>query len=291
MSWQRGMPLLLVFVALAWAGSFVVVKAITVDVDPIFLGFLRFIVATPLMILVLLVQKKKLIWERKLIPWMAVLGLTGVTFLYIFQFMGISLTTAATAGVLINTNVLFIALLSVLFIHEKLTRKRIIGILLSFTGAIIVIWSRSTDGTFIVSDIFIIGSILVVLSAFCWAIYSIIGKKLLKDYDMVEITTTAFLWGTIFYLPVIPYLSSSWTHISLLGWGAVFYLAVICSVFGYLGWYYALKHIDASKAAVYLNLIPLFTIFLALIFGEVPSPFFLVGAGLIIYGVYLTQHG
>ena len=290
MSRRHTIPVLLVFVALAWAGSFVVVKAITAEIDPIFLGFLRFSVATPFMLLVLVIQKKKLIWDRKLMPWIATLGLTGVTLLYIFQFLGVSLTTAATAGVLINTNVIFIALLSVLILKEKLTPKTFCGILLSFIGAIIVVWSRSTDTTIIFSDIFIIGSILIILSAFSWAIYTIIGKKLLTIYDPIEITTTGFLWGTIFYLPLLPYVYTNWTTISLPGWGAVLYLALICSVFAYLGWYYALKHIQASKAAVYLNLIPLFTILLALLFGEIPSPTFLIGAGLIIYGVYLTQH-
>ena len=291
MSRRHAMHILLVFIALAWAGSFVVVKAITTEIDPIFLGFLRFSVATPFMLLVLFLQKKKLIWDRNLIPWIAALGLTGVTLLYIFQFLGISLTTAATAGVLINTNVIFIALLSVLILKEKLTHKTISGILLSFIGAIIVVWSRSTDTSIVFSDIFIIGSILVILSAFCWAVYSIIGKKLVTNYDLVEITTTAFLWGTVFYLPIIPYIVTAGTAISPLGWGAVLYLALICSVFGYLGWYYALKHVPASKAAAYLNLIPLFTILLAVMFGETPSPIFLIGAGLIIYGVYLTQHG
>lgn len=290
MSRRHAIPILLVFVALAWAGSFVVVKAITTEIDPIFLGFLRFSVATPFMLLVLFIQKKKLIWDRKLMPWIASLGLTGVTLLYIFQFLGISFTTAATAGVLINTNVIFIALLSVLILKEKLTQKTLSGILLSFIGAIIVVWSRSADTTIIFSDIFIIGSILVILSAFSWAIYTIIGKKLLTTYDPIEITATGFLWGTIFYLPVLPHVYTNWTTISLTGWGAVLYLALICSVFAYLGWYYALKHIQASKAAVYLNLIPLFTILLALVFGELPSPTFLIGAGLIIYGVYLTQH-
>jgi drug/metabolite transporter (DMT)-like permease len=73
------------------------------------------------------------------------------------------------------------------------------------------------------------------------------------------------------------------------GWLAVLYLALICSIFGYLGWYYALKHTEASKAAVFLNFIPLFTILMSVFIGDHLTVFFLLGAGLIIYGVYLTQ--
>ena len=288
---QHGISLLLILIAFVWAGSFVVVKAISQEIDPIFLGFLRFIVATPLMLLVLLIQKKSIILKKQLLPHMALLGLSGVTLLYLFQFIGISLTTAATAGVLINTNVIFIALLSFFTLKEKINKTITIGILISFAGVIIVITSQSSNGAIQLSYEFILGALLVMLSALCWAIYSIIGKHLLKDYDSISITTTAFLWGTLFYIPFLPAVWNSWTSITIPGWGAIIYLALVCSVFGYLGWYYALKHIPASKAAVYLNLIPLFTILLALLFGEIPTYYFLIGAALIIYGVYLTQHG
>jgi drug/metabolite transporter (DMT)-like permease len=104
------------------------------------------------------------------------------------------------------------------------------------------------------------------------------------------ITTYAFGLGTLFYLPfVFLHIGPVLQQTSLDGWLAVLYLALVCSLFGYLGWYNALKHIDASKAAVFLNFIPLFTILMSFFLGTSFSWFFLLGAGLIIYGVYLTQ--
>ncbi|MBU1940228.1 MAG: DMT family transporter [Candidatus Thermoplasmatota archaeon] len=285
-----GMSLLLLLIALAWAGSFVVVKNVTNEVDPVQLGFLRFLVATPLMMLVLFFRKKSLVVSWSMVPRMIVLGLTGVTFLYLFQFSGIARTTAATAGVLINTNVIFIALLSMVFLHERLSRRKIIGIGLSFMGVIVIVWSRSSNSAFLITPDFIFGVFLVIGSAFCWAIYSIIGKDVLKSYDSIAVTTTAFLWGALLYLPIVPDVWGVIPSISVMGWLAVLYLAVVCSVLGYLGWYYVLQQMPASSAAVYLNFIPLFTILLAMLLGEIPSIIFLGGAGLIIYGVYLAQH-
>ena len=131
---------------------------------------------------------------------------------------------------------------------------------------------------------------LMLLSAFCWALYSLVGKYLLQRYDEFMITTYAFGLGTLFYLPfvifhIVPVLQQT----SMGGWLAVLYLALTCSLFGYLGWYYGLKHIDASKAAVFLNFIPLFTILMSFFLGASFSWLFLLGAGFIIYGVYLTQ--
>ena len=281
---------ILILVSFVWAGSFIVVDVTTKEMDPIDLGFLRFLVATPLMILIAVLRKKPLLLPKKEIPWLVVLGLTGVTLLYLFQFLGIHFTNAPTASVLINTNVIFIAILSGLFLHESLTRKRVAGIVLSFIGVFVIMFSDISKQALTFDNLFFIGGILMLLSAFCWAIYSFVGKRLLKTYDEFVITTYAFGFGTLFYIPfVVLHLGPVLQQTSLNGWLAVLYLALTCSLFGYLGWYYALKHIDASKAAVFLNFIPLFTILMSFFLGTSLTWFFLLGAALIIYGVYLTQ--
>jgi drug/metabolite transporter (DMT)-like permease len=281
---------ILILVAFVWAGSFIVVDVTTKEMDPVDLGFLRFLVATPLMILIALVRNKPLLLPKKELPWLVVLGLTGVTLLYLFQFLGIHYTNAPTASVLINTNVIFIAVLSGLFLHETLTRKRVAGIVLSFVGVFVIMFSDISKLELTFDNLFFIGGILMLLSAFCWALYSFVGKRLLKTYDEFVITTYAFGFGTLFYIPfVVLHLGPVLQQTSLNGWLAVLYLALTCSLFGYLGWYYALKHIDASKAAVFLNFIPLFTILMSFFLGTSLTWFFLLGAALIIYGVYLTQ--
>ena len=281
---------ILILVSFVWAGSFIVVDITTKEMDPIDLGFLRFLVATPLMILIAVLRKKPLLLPKKELPWLVVLGLTGVTLLYLFQFLGIHYTNAPTASVLINTNVIFIAILSGLFLHETLTRKRVAGIVLSFIGVFVIMFSDFSKQALTFDNLFFIGGILMLLSALCWALYSFVGKRLLKTYDEFVITTYAFGFGTLFYIPfVVLHLGPVLQQTSLNGWLAVLYLALTCSIFGYLGWYYALKRIDASKAAVFLNFIPLFTILMSFFLGTSLTWFFLLGAALIIYGVYITQ--
>jgi drug/metabolite transporter (DMT)-like permease len=282
--------LLLVLVSFFWAGSFIVVEIATKEMDPIDLGFLRFLVATPLMFLLMLAMKKPLRIPKKELPWLIASGLTGVTLLYLFQFLGIHYTNAPTASVLINTNVIFIAIFSGLFLHEALTRKRITGITLSFIGVFIIMFSDLLKQEITFDNLFFIGGLLMLLSALCWALYSLLGKRLVRIYDEYMITTYAFGLGTLFYLPfVILHIGPVLQQTSMNGWLAILYLALTCSIFGYIGWNYALKHYDASKAAVFLNFIPLFTILMSFFLGTSFSWLFLLGAGLIIYGVYLTQ--
>jgi len=282
--------LLLAFVSLVWAGSFVAVRLAVKEISPVDLGFLRFLVATPFMVLILLLSKKETRLPAKELLSLSVLGLTGVTLLYIFQFIGIEYTTASTSAVLINTNVIFIVLLSATFLKEKFPLRKSAGIALSFVGVLVVIFAQMTNESIAFSNVFLIGCIFIILSAFCWAIYSIVGKRLLDKYDPFTVTTYAFVLGTIFFLPVVlPDITDVIQGVSFNGWMAILYLALICSVFGYVAWYYALSRLEAGRAAVFLNLIPLFTIVISFFTGEIPTFIFLIGAILIIYGVYLTQ--
>ena len=290
MNSKTPISLLLVFVSLAWAGSFVVVTMTVEEISPVDLGFLRFLIATPFMVLILLLSKKETRLPVKEFLSLSILGLTGVTFLYIFQFIGIEYTTASTAAVLINTNVIFVVLLSATFLKEKFSLKKSAGIAISFFGVIVIIFAQMKNENIVFSDIFLIGCIFMILSAFNWAIYSIVGKKLLDTYDPFTVTTYAFVLGTIFFLPVVlPNIAYTVQNISFNGWMAILYLALICSVFGYVAWYYALSKIEAGRAAVFLNLIPLFTIVISFFTGEIPTFLFLIGAILILYGVYITQ--
>jgi len=279
--------LILVLVSLVWAGSFVVVKIGTRDISPIHIGFLRFLVATPLMFLVILLKKMK---PRRVnykdLPALVILALTGVTLLYVFQFTGIKYTTASTSAVLINTNVMFIAILSFLILRESFTLKKVAGILLSFLGATIIV----TNGYLDIGSSFL-GDVLILLSAFCWAVYSIVGKRLLDKYDPLTLNAYAFALGVVFYFPFVIKDFGSVFSISLGGWLIVLYLALFCSIFGYIAWYFVLSHVEASKAAIFLNLIPLFTILLSLLIGEIVTMFLIAGAVCIIYGIYLAQEG
>ena len=285
-----GIYLLLVIVSVLWGGSFVVVKDATLVVSPINLAFIRFLFASPIMLTLLLVYKKPKRVAIRDLGWVALLGLTGVTLLYLLQYTGIYLTNASNASVLINTNVLFIAILSTIFLKEKISVKRALGIATAFFGVFIV----TAGYSFSINGGGLFGSLLVVLSAFCWAVYSIVGKHLMRRYDDFTLNTYAFVLGTLFFLPFLDL--NQMENLLLVDfskvWFSIFYLSILCSAFGYTVWYYGLSKMDASKTAVFLNLIPLSAILFSVFFlHEVLTIQFIIGALLILSGVYITQKG
>jgi len=285
-----GLIALLFLSSLTWAGSFIVVRLSYQEIDPIMLGFLRFLIATPLMILVTVFFHKPVFLPKKEFPTVLILSLTGVTLLYIFQFQGVALTTASVSSVLISTNVLLIAVFSNIFLHERFTLKKIFGILLCFSGVIVVVFSHANNQAVSFNSAFLLGCVFILISAFCWMIYSIIGKKILTRYHPLTITSNVFLVGTLLYLPfVFTSIPSVISKLSIDGWIAILYLGVFCSVFAYVAWYYALSKLEAAQSAVFLYFIPVFTILFSLFIGEKPTGVFLIGTIFILYGVYITQ--
>jgi drug/metabolite transporter (DMT)-like permease len=113
---------------------------------------------------------------------------------------------------------------------------------------------------------------------------------MLEKEDSLVVNANAFLLGTLFFFPfVFSDISNVIATISISGIIAVLYLGLFCSVFAYIAWYFALSKSDAAESAVFLNLIPLFTILLSMFIGEFPTPLFIIGAGFIIAGVILVQ--
>lgn len=271
-------------VSLVWAGSFIAVKVGLEELSPVEIAFLRFAVASPFMFLIMLIRKKPLFIPARELPSIIVLALTGVALLYLFQFTGIKYTTASTSAVLINTNVIFIAILSFAFLGEKISARKAGGIFLGFLGVAVIFGGSS----FALS---VKGNALIIMSAMCWAVYSVVGKRILERYDPITVTTYVFVLGTFFLVPFMG-AGTFVAKISIEGWAIVLYLALLCSVFAYVAWYDALSRADATRVAIFLNLIPLFAIFLSYaLLGEKMTPFLAAGAILIIYGIYLTERG
>ncbi len=279
---QKRYALLTSIVAQVWGGSFIAIKIGVENIPPISLAFLRFAIASPFMLILSMIWKRSRINIKEL-PMLIAIALTGVTLLYILQFTGVKYTSATNASLLINTNVLFIAIFSWIFLKEPFSYRKLAGVLLGFAGAVLVILNGSLS-----LSLSSIGDILIIFSAICWAIYSILGKKMLKNYDAFSLTTYAFIIGTILFIPFI-YKDIWRLEISFTEWLIILYLSLICSVFAYVAWYYVLEKANATEVAIFLNLIPVFAMIMAhFILGEKITPYTLIGAVFIIYAIYLA---
>ncbi len=284
----------LIITVLIWGSSFVAIKIVLDQITPLALSFLRSGVATFALILLLgfnegFVKIGEVLREKFL--YFVLLGATGVTLFNIFQNVGIQYTSSGIASVLLATNPLFVLVLSIIFLREEINRNRLIGMMLGFFGIVIVIFGGKNIMGFLLSSSFA-GNILVLFSALCWGLYVIMNKRVLRQYSPLLLTTSAFIFGSLllFILCVFSRNFSVITGLSATSWLFVIYLGLISSGLTYLLWNYVLKRMEASKASVFLFLIPIVAILLGkIILAEKITPSLVVGTGLVLSGIYLVE--
>jgi len=277
--------------AVLWGGTFVAGRIAAQDMGPAAGSFLRFAVASLLLIAMTWQVEGRLPLpaRRQLLP-LFLLGLTGVAAYNIFFFLGLKLIPASRASLIVASNPVFIALGAALLFKERLTAARAAGIALCLTGAVIVISRGDISGLLGAGigagETFILGCIV------SWVSYSLIGRGVLKEVSPLVAVAYACLIGTIilaapaFAEGMIPALPGY----SLTSWAAILFLGLLGSAVAFIWYYEGIKALGPTRAAVFINFVPVSGVLLGwLILDETVNLSLLFGAVLVISGAWLTN--
>jgi drug/metabolite transporter (DMT)-like permease len=219
-----------------------------------------------------------------------VLGVTGVFVYNAMFFKGLSLIEASRASLIIAACPAFIALGSGVFFRERLGLVRVTGIGLSILGAATVIsrgdLRRLWAGGVGPGELLILGCVL------SWVAYSLMGKVVMRTLAPLVTVFYSVAVGSValFVSACFEGLGANLSRASALDWLAIVYMAVFATVIGYVWFYEGVKSIGATRAGLFINLVPVFAVLLAfLILGEPLTASVGVGAVLVLSGVYLTN--
>ena len=261
---------------------------------PYALAFGRFLVATAVLWVFLRASGERARISRAHLGAFLLLGLTGVFLHNVLVFMGVEHTEANRANVIFSTITIMIAMIDVLWYRQRLSRGMVGGILLGMVGTAIVV----TDGApwRLLDGAMGLGDGLILLSAASWALYSVLGRPLLKIYSPLTLTFYASLSGTLMLAPfvvldwaVLPRLTSDSKALAMIG-----FLGVLNSAVGFLWYYQAVARIGAVVTSAYINLVPIFGLLLsAILLGELPNAALLIGGALVLAALWLINryHG
>lgn len=228
----------LVLTAVFWGGTFIAGRIVAREVGPFSAAFLRFLVAS-LILLVLVLRTHRTIpmLDRRQIFPVTLLALTGVFAYNVLFFYGLKTVTASRASLIITSNPAFIALFAAIFFGDRLTFSRTMGILLSISGAMIVISKgrplQDLEGNLGIGELCISGCVL------SWVLYSLIGKVALSRLSPMVSVTYSCLIGTLFLaLPAFSEgLGATVTSCSYVVWMSIIYLGLFGTTLGFI-WYY-----------------------------------------------------
>jgi drug/metabolite transporter (DMT)-like permease len=207
---------------------------------------------------------------------------------FIFEAKALQHTSASQAGMITSLMPLITAIAAGWVLKEIITKQVIFGSLLAMAGAI---WLSMEAVESLTAPNPILGNFLEFCAMACAAGYTIVARYLSHKFSALFITAIQAFIGTVFFLPffVYEYTTTPMNFtVEALSW--VVYLGVVVTLGGYGLFNFALTKIEASKAAVFVNLIPVFTLILAfLILGEQLTLTELIASAIILFGVFISQ--
>jgi len=272
--------------AVIWGTSFVVIRWGLAFVPAMQFLFLRFLIASMIMLVGLittgrLYEVKKLLGEEVII-FAALLNALG----YIFQFLGQQYTIATNASLLVNTSAIFVAIFAHFMLKEKLNLIRGVAVLIALIGTFMLITNLSLST---ILTKYFLGDILCLLSGASWGLYIVYTKKIamtkVDDYSLMAVW---FVYTTIFVFPLV--LLQGFRPLGLSGWLAILYTSILCTIIGFLLWFNGLKILEAVTSSIYFLLEVVISACLEfLIFGLSLTFIKIVGALMICIGVILTD--
>jgi drug/metabolite transporter (DMT)-like permease len=280
-----------------WGSSFVIVKAtLREGMSPVAIATFRFLTAGGLFITALLLNKIKnsnyvLLVDKKDVPTLVVLALTGVTFFFTIQYTGILMASASLASILVCLlSPILISIISARIFKERLATRQILGISIAAMGTLAVV----TGGALNLQNntSFFSGTLILLSTPFLWATYTLIGKKIMEKYSPFLVVAYVNILGGLCLVPFS--LAENSFHeiftLNLQEWSAILFLAFTCSLLGYFIWFYVIKQVRAAVTSSFMFGEPLITVLFATIFiREEMTPFTVIGGLLIFVGVYLVS--
>jgi drug/metabolite transporter (DMT)-like permease len=280
--------ILMLLTAFFWAGAFIAAKA-GVDKMPVMtLAAWRFLITGALLSAIwrwqypgqpLFPRAKR--WQ---LLWLGLGGMAGYHFFFLY---GVSYTQAANASFIVAINPVVVTLLAAVVLKDKLNRAMLAGIFLALCGVVFVL-ARGDLGA-LTGLQFNRGDLLMLGAPTLWAWYSVYSLKWLPGYHPLQITAATTLLAGIALLPFLLLNPGDISAYGWQGWSAILYLALFASVFGFAAWQWALSKVGAGSTAIFINLVPVFTLVLSYLFyAEIPNLMTITAAMVVIAGVLLT---
>ncbi|MBQ1951737.1 MAG: DMT family transporter, partial [Alistipes sp.] len=216
-------------------------------------------------------------------------GITGGSLYFLAENMALEYAPASNVSLIVCSAPVWTALLlALLYRNERMNGRQIWGSVVAFLGMVLVV----LNGRFVL-QIAPKGDLLAFAAAWLWVLYSLIIKQIGHRYKALFITRKTFFYGLLTILPWFLYepFEVNWTTLlHPLVAGNLLFLGVVASMLCYLVWAVAMRELGAVRATNYIYLNPLITILTAAIcIADRITPIALLGAGLILYGMWRAE--
>ena len=217
-------------------------------------------------------------------------GLFGMSINIAAFIAGLDYSTPVNSSILIIISPIFVVILSFFIFKNKINFIKILGIILGFIGAIILILTADSNSS--IGRNIPLGNFLFIVNSISYAYYLIIVKPMAEKYDLITLFKWLFLIGLVFNFPlgINQFLDVNWQNLPLLQAILPMAFVVICTTFmTYFLNGYALTKLTSTEVAVFMYLQPIIGVMFAIFTKSDTITLTIVIASMLIFsGVYLT---
>ncbi|MFD7426641.1 DMT family transporter [Streptomyces sp. NPDC059818] len=267
-----------------WASAFVSIRSAGEAYSPGALALGRLLTGSLALGALLLVRREGLP-SRAAWPGILTSGLLWFGLYMVVLNWGEQQVDAGTAAMVVNIGPLLIALLGARLLGEGLPRRLVLGMAVSFSGAVVVGLSMSGKGS---SSVLGVG--LCLLAAVAYAAGVVGQKPALGHGSALQITTFGCLVGTVACLPFSGALVSDAADAPLSATLNMVYLGLFPTALAFTTWAYALARTTAGRMGATTYAVPALVVLMAwLLLDEVPAPLTIGGGLLCLAGVAVSR--
>ncbi len=264
--------------AVFWGANFNLAKPVVAEMSPYVAGASRYVLAAAIMLLIAFVQQASI--PLRHLKTYVTLGVVGVFGFNLFFFLGMETTSAVNGALIMALNPLLTAVLAYLIMHDKPTKRQMIAFPFGILGVAIVVLGGGARLHIAIGDFYIL------IANLSWALYNVLLRTMMPKGVSGVASTAGIMTVGALALSMVALLHgdhavwpSMTTAISLI------IMAVGGGVLAYLCWNASIATLGASKAAMYMNLVPVTSMLIATLAGIPPSPTQLIGALLVMGAV------
>ncbi|UUZ62412.1 DMT family transporter [Polaromonas sp. P1-6] len=287
-----GIYLRLSCVPVIWGATFIAGRIVSAHLPPATAAFVRFVFATLALLAALhLSQGLRALTQvsrRQLLGTMA-LGATGILAYNLLFFSALAVLPAGRTSLIVALNPIVTLLVAAAFLGERLSATRWLGVGLALLG----VWVVVTRGDLSQLLQSVGKGELSMFGAVCaWAVYTLLGRRLLQGLSPLLATLWAAIWGTLFLallaLRDVPMLHASSFTPEV--WASLAFLGLLGTALAFVWYYEGIRQLGAARTVVFNHLVPIFGVLLGwLVLGEPLSLSLIAGGAMALAGVFLVN--
>lgn len=277
-------------VLVMWSINYIVAKVALGYIDVLTLLAFRFEIAGAVMLAIFLTRKQRTPLQKRHFWLFVALVIFGILMNQGLFMTGLDYSIPSHSAIIVAFDPILILVLAHAMGLESFSVGKFAGMALAIVGIILLEFEQGVPAHSRV----MLGDLMTLGSAFGFSLYAVLAKGITTEYDAVALNTFNCVGAAIVFLPVAIHqaVRLDWRAVAWQGWFGVGYTAVVSSVLAYLTFYWALRHMDASRVAVINYLQPVLVIILASVFlSEHPSRHLVAGTAFVLVGVYLAERG